>query len=127
MSFPEESRHTPATAHGVEPATKAASTLSLRAPFSGGVQIAGTRVLRKRARETARLGQRRKRCSVVSGHFLHTGHNGSGKILRLNKFSFVGKAFWQSCHRNSLILGRVFIFHTLDHRARGIWYEDEAC
>ncbi|KAI6680453.1 hypothetical protein NL676_034334 [Syzygium grande] len=40
VSFPEASRHTPATAHDVEPATKAASALSLRAPFSGGVQIA---------------------------------------------------------------------------------------
>ncbi|KAI6680621.1 hypothetical protein NL676_034502 [Syzygium grande] len=41
-----------------------------------------TRVLQKRARETARLtlvvqGQRRKRCSGVSGHVLHTGRNGS--------------------------------------------------
>ncbi|KAK3408780.1 hypothetical protein EUGRSUZ_J00950 [Eucalyptus grandis] len=39
--LPEASQHTPTIAHLVKPTTKAAFTLSLRAPFSGGVQIAG--------------------------------------------------------------------------------------
>ena len=50
-------------------------------------------------------GQSKSVCSIVSSTWWHEGHQGSGKIFLLYRFSLVGRAFWQVLHRKMGILG----------------------